>query len=232
MNDCGSVGREQKRLQQQPFGDKAVERRQPGDRQRADQRRPCDPWHAMDQSAELAEAPLAGRMQDRPGGEEQQAFEKRVIERVVERRHQRDRRQKDFAIGLEQDREPDSGEDDADVLDRRVREQALHVHLHGRVDDAEQRRQQAEHQRGDAPPPELDMEQVERHPQETVDRCLQHDGGQQRGDRRGCRRMRFRQPDVQRQEPRLGTESGQREQKSNRRPSRPARTIERIEPNV
>ena len=73
--------REQERLQQQPFGDEAVERRQAGDRQRADEREPRDPRHPVDQSAELAEAALVRRVQHRAGGEEQQALEERVIER-------------------------------------------------------------------------------------------------------------------------------------------------------
>ena len=82
---------EEERLQQQPLGDEAVEGRQTRHRQRADQREPGDPGHAMDQAAEPAEIALAGRMQHRAGAEEQQALHERVIEAVIERGDQRER---------------------------------------------------------------------------------------------------------------------------------------------
>ena len=57
--------REQERLQQQPLGNEAVQRRQSGDRQRADQREPRDPRHPVDETAELAQASLVRRVQHR-----------------------------------------------------------------------------------------------------------------------------------------------------------------------
>ena len=72
--------REQKRLQQQPLRDEAVQRRQARDRQRADERQPGDPWHAMDQSAEAPEIAFAGGMQHRARAQEQQALHERVVE--------------------------------------------------------------------------------------------------------------------------------------------------------
>ena len=78
--------RKQERLQQQPLGDEAVERRQPRHRERADQREPRDPGHAMDQAAEAPEVALAGRVQHRARAEKQQALHERVIEAVIQQR--------------------------------------------------------------------------------------------------------------------------------------------------
>ena len=124
------------------------------------------------------------------------------------------------AVGLEQDREPDAGDDDADVLDRRVGEQPLHVALHGREDHAEQRSQEAKRQRGDAPPPLLRIEEIERDAQQTVDRRLQHHAAHQRRHRRRRRGMRLGQPDVQRQHARFRAEAEQREEERDRGPRR------------
>ncbi len=125
----GHFVREQKRLQQQPLGHEAVQRRQPGHGKRADQGQPRDPRHAMDQAAEAPEVALAGRMQHRAGAEEQQALHERVIEAVIQQRDQGERAEGVHADAEEHDREPEAGEDDADVLDRGVGEQPLHVGL-------------------------------------------------------------------------------------------------------
>ena len=86
--------REQECLQQQPLGHEAVERRQPGDRERADEGEPRDPGHAMDQPAELPEVALAGRVQHRARAEEQQALDEGVIEAVIKERDERERRER------------------------------------------------------------------------------------------------------------------------------------------
>ena len=150
--------REQEHLQQQPLRHEAVERRQPGAGEHADQSEPRDPRHPVDQAAELAEAALVRRVQDGPGGEEQQALEERMIEHVIEHRSKRDRGELRLAVGGEQHGEAESRHDDADVLDRRVGKQALHVRLHGGEHHAEQRGAKPERQRGDAPPPDLHVQ--------------------------------------------------------------------------
>ena len=175
--------REQERLQQQPLGDEPVERRQAGAGESPREREPGDPRHAMDQPAELAEAALLRRVQHRARGEEEEAFEEGVIERVVERRRQGDRCEERLVVALEQDREADAGDDDADVLDRGVREQALHVGLHRREEHAEQRRGEPENQREHAPPPELALQQIEGDAQQAVDRGLEHHAAHQSGNR-------------------------------------------------
>ena len=126
----GNLRREEKRLQQQPLGNEAVERRQARDGERADQGQRRHPRHAADQAAELAQAALFGRMQHRAGGQKQQALEERVVERVDQRGAEGERRKQAQVAGLEQNGQADAGKDDSDVLDRGVRQQALHVGLH------------------------------------------------------------------------------------------------------
>ena len=175
--------REQERLQQQPLGDEPVERRQAGAGERPREREPGYPRHAMDQPSELAEAALLGRVQHRAGGEEQQALEERVIEGVIEACRQRDRREERLVVALEQDRQADAGDDNADILDRGVREQPLHVGLHRREEHAEQCRREPENQRKHAPPPELALQQIEGYAQQAVDCGLEHHSAHQSGNR-------------------------------------------------
>ena len=169
--------------------------------------------HAVDQAAQLLHVALAGRRQHGAGAEEQQALEQRVIEHVEQRRRQRERRGQAHGVGLEGERQAEADEDDADVLDRVVGEQALQVVLHQRVQHAEHRGGAAEHQDHHAPPPGGRPEQVEHDAHEAVDRDLGHDPAHQRRDVARRRRVGERQPDVQRHEPglRSGAEQHQRQ---------------------
>src|SRR6516164_10844037 len=134
----------------------------------------------MDQPTELAKAALLGRVQHRSRGEKEQALEERVIERVIERRGERDRGEQRLIVALEENRQPDSRDDDADVLDRRIGEEPLHVGLHGGEEHAEERGEQPEHEREYTPPPELEAEQIEAYAQQSVDRRLEHDAAHER----------------------------------------------------
>ena len=155
------AGRKQERLQQQPFGDETVQRRQSGNRERADQGQPGDPGHAMDQAAQLAQGALVRGVQHRAGGEEQEALEEGVVDAVIQRRGERERGERAHAVGLEGDGEADADQDEADVLDRRIGEQALHVALHRGKDHAVERGREAEREDHHAPPPHLHVQQVE-----------------------------------------------------------------------
>ena len=63
-------------------------------------------------------------------------------------------------------------------------------------------------------------EQIEHDPHEAVDRDLGHHAAHQRGDMAGRRRMRERQPDVQRHQPGLGAGAEQRQTEHERRDAR------------
>ena len=56
----GHFVRKEKRLQEQPLGDEAVQWREPGHGERTDEGEPGDPRHAMDQSAQAPEVAFAG----------------------------------------------------------------------------------------------------------------------------------------------------------------------------
>ena len=100
----------------------------------------------MNEAAEMLHVALAGGGQDRAGAEEQQALEERMIEDVEERRGQRQRRRPVHAVGAKGERKAEADEDDADVLDRVIGEQALEVVLHQRVENAHHRGDAAERQ--------------------------------------------------------------------------------------
>ena len=100
----------------------------------------------MDEAAEPVHAAFAGRGQHRAGAEEEQALEQRVIEDVEQRRGEGQRRGAGHAVRLEGEREAEADEDEADVLDRRIGEDALQVVLHQGVEDAEHGGDAAERQ--------------------------------------------------------------------------------------
>ena len=150
-------------------------------------------------------------VQHRTGDQEEQALEGGMIQTMVEHRCQRQRRQRSHAEGLEGQGQADADEEQADVLDRGISQEPLHVALHGGEDDAEQRRDQAQREDRDAPPPQGLMEQVEGNPEYAVDRGLEHDPAHHRRNRRRGGRVRLGQPDVQRQQACFGAEAEQGE---------------------
>src|SRR5580704_19420270 len=101
----------------------------------------------MDRPAELAQAALLGRVQHRARREKEQTLEEGVIEAMIEGRGERDRREQALAVSLEQNGQADARNDDADVLDRRVRQQPLHVRLYGGEKHTKQRGCEAEYDR-------------------------------------------------------------------------------------
>ena len=82
----------QQRLQRQPLRGEAVQRRQAGDRHRADEERAARPRHPAQQPAEPVELERADRALERARAEEEQRLEDRVVERVQQRRRERERR--------------------------------------------------------------------------------------------------------------------------------------------
>src|SRR4029453_1971724 len=138
---------------------------------------------------------------------------------MVKRSGKSDRRNQRLGMRFEKYREADRCDDDTDVLDRRIREEPLHVRLHRREDNAEERGRESEREGDDAPPPKLAVQQIKRDPQKTVDRRLQHDAAHQRGDGRRRCRVRFGQPDVQREEPGFCAEAAEREKERDAGPA-------------
>ena len=96
---------------------------------------------------------LAGRAKHRARAEEQEIFEQRMVEHMQQRRGEGERRGPAEAKGLEAEGETKADEDDADILDRVIGEQALQIVLHQRVEHAHDAGDAGERQHQHAPPP-------------------------------------------------------------------------------
>ena len=108
----------------------------------------------MDQASKTSQVALACGMQHCAGAEKQKTLHERMIERVVQHGDQSERRGSVHPGAGEQNRESHARKNDADVLDRRVRQQTFHIGLRGREDYAVQRCEQTECERDQAPPPQ------------------------------------------------------------------------------
>ncbi len=200
----------QQRLQDQPLRGESVERRQSGDRHRADQKGAAGPGHAAQQPAEMVEVEAADGPRERPGAEEQQRLEDRVVGDVQQGGGERDRRPGRRAGVGEQQRCAEAEGDDADVLDRVIGEQALEIVLHERPQHAPQARQQADGDQRDPQPARRRPEPLELDADQPVQRDLDHHPRHQSRQVGGRHGVGARQPRVQRHEAGLGAEADQR----------------------
>ena len=139
-----------------------------------------------------------------------------MVDDVHQRGGERQRRGPVKPVGPEGERQPKSDEDDADVLDGAVGEELLEILLHHGIEHADERRAAADGEHDHGPPPFRLAEEVEHDPHEAVDRDLGHNAAHQRRDVARRRRVRERQPDVQRHE--AGLRSGAEENKHQDQP--------------
>ena len=174
----------QQSLIRKPFADESVQRRQPGNRDGADQETERRHRHPADQPAHLLHVPRARRVQHGAGAQEQQALENGVVQRVVKPGDQRDGGQVGVAQRAKHQRRAEPDQDDSDVLDAVVRKQALEVMFHQRIEHAQQRREHSGHQHQHARPCRRRVEEIEEHQRHAVDAGLDHDARHQR--RRCC----------------------------------------------
>jgi hypothetical protein len=121
---------QQNGLEGEPFGDKAVERRQRRNCRAADQEHERRLRHAVNEPAEMLHVALAGRGEHGASAEEEKALEQRMVEHVQQGGGERQRCGEQHAVRLERQRQPKSDEDDADILDRVIGEEPLEVVLH------------------------------------------------------------------------------------------------------
>ena len=109
--------------------DEAVQGRQGADGRRAGEEEQRRQRHVAAQSAEAVERGGVRRREDVARAEEEERLEKRVVGRVEQRPGDARQRDELVARGLAQRGDADADEDDADVLDRGVGQQAFHVVL-------------------------------------------------------------------------------------------------------
>src|ERR1035437_2650917 len=127
------------RLQPQPLRRESVQRRQPGDGHRADEESAARPRHSPQQPAKLIELETAHRSLQRARAEKQQGLEDGVVGDVQQRSGKSDCGPRGVPRVGEQERRAETERDDADVLDRVIRQQALEVVLDERPQDPAQR---------------------------------------------------------------------------------------------
>ena len=120
------------------------------------------------------------------------------------------------AAGAAEQGEPGAERDDPDVLDAVVREEPLEVVLRERERDAEHGRGAAEEEERDPPRRGRRVEEAG-DAQEPVDPGLDEHAGHDGRDVRRRRRVRARQPEVERHEPGLEAEADERERERERR---------------
>ena len=133
-----------------------------------------------------------------------------MVERVQERCRKRDAGPVVCASLAQEEARAEAEHDDPDVLDRVEREQPLELVLEDRVDDADHRRRGARGENEDAEPRRQFADPLDEHADEPVDRDLDHHAAHERRDVRRGDRVRVREPDVQRDEPRLRAHADER----------------------
>ena len=212
--------REQKGLKGQPLRDKAVEGGQGRDGDTADQKERRRPGETVNQPPHLLHVPFVGGVQHRPGPHEEQPLEHGMVEGVIQGGNQRQGRQIRQLEGGKDHRQTEPDQDDADILDRVIGQQALQVMLHQGIQHTHHRRDQPQRQHDRPPPPGEYLDEVEGETDHAVDGGLEHDAAHQGRNIGGGHRMRLRQPDMQRNDTGLGGKTEKGQEKGGRGPSR------------
>ena len=104
-------------------------------------------------------------MEHGTGTHEEQTLEEGVVHNMVKAGAKGQCGEIEHAVGLEEKREADGGQQQPDILDGGIGQQPLHVHLYGGEDHPKERGGQAERQQYHSPPGGLHLEKVEGHSQ-------------------------------------------------------------------
>ena len=137
-----------------------------------------------------------------------------MVEGVIETSDQSERGQIRLAQRAKHQRRAEADKNDADILDAVPREQALEVVLHQRVEHSQQSRRHAQRQHHGSHPKRRRSVEIEEDARHAVDAGLEDDARHQRGNIAGRNRVRLRNPDVQRNHPRLHAEAKKKKQKN------------------
>ena len=140
---------------------------------------------------------MAGTEPDRPRAEEQRGFKQAMVKQMVQTTDQAQRHHHRLLQRQTGDANAQTQQDNADVFQSVVRQQALNVVLHQRVQSADKRGDHPQHQQGNAPPQRLSISQ-QRDGENAEQTHFHHHGRKQRGGRCAGISMRRRHPTVQR----------------------------------
>ena len=194
-----------------PLPGKPVQRRQGRHRHQPHQHRQRDERHFFADAAQLLDIAMAGAIPHRARAEEQRGFKQAVVHQVIEpagkaQRHQQRALQRDAAHPC-----PQAEQDNADVLQGVVRQQALDVVLHQGIESADKGGDHAHHQQ-QHPEPQRRQRPAKRDGQHAVEAHLHHHRGEERRGRRAGVCMRLGCPAVQRDHPRQQAKARQTRQ--------------------
>ena len=176
----------------QPLAHETVQGRQAADRNGADQEGSSREAHAPEEPAERVDLPGPGRVDHGAGRVEQERLEGRVVPDVEEAAGEPEHGPVEPALRHPERADAEPDQDDADVLDRVVREEALEIVLRERHHDAEDAGRDAESHEREAEPCRISRQHRE-HAHEAVDPHLQDDAREQRRDVARGRRVRVRE---------------------------------------
>jgi len=198
---------------EQHLRDEAVQGRQGADGGRGRQEEDRRQGHVVRHAAQRIERRGAGLREDVARAEEEQRLEERVVEGVEQGPGQTAERHEVVARGLAQRRDAHAEQDDADVLDRGVGQQPLDVVLQRGEDHAPHARNDAQGQQEVARRAQHgQVAQRRDDAQDAVDARLDHHARHEGRDVRRGRRVRLREPDVQREHAGLHAEARQEDE--------------------
>ena len=193
----------------QPFADEAVERRQARDGHRAQREETRRPGHGAPEPPESTHLARPRRVQHGTGAEEEQPLEERVVPHVEQRPRERQSAPGRAAVLDRHQREAETDQDDADVLDAVIGEQPLQVMLAESEGDAQHGAHDTEG--GDHRAGTRGRREPTREAHQSVDGHLEGHAGEHGGDVAGRVGVGRRQPDVQREHAGLEAEAEQRQ---------------------
>ncbi len=196
--------------------EEAVQGRQGRDGRAPDREGGARLRHLLQQAAHEVHLPRPRPVDHRPGTQEEERLEEGVEEDVQERPAEAERDPLRPRRGPPEEGDADSRRDDPDVLDARVGEEALEVVLPRGERGPVERRRRPEDEEEPAPP--RGRRAVERRDaQDAVEAHLEHDARHHRRDVARRPGVRAREPEVEREEPRLGAEADEGEEEDDAR---------------
>ena len=143
---------------------------------------------------------MPGTEPHRPRTKEQRGFEQAVVDQVVHAADKAQHHQRIIAGSNTGDERAEAKQNNADVFQGVVSQQALDIMFHQRVQPVDKGGNHSQHQQQHAPPQRWHAT-GQRHGQDAVQTDLHHHCRKQRGGRGAGARMRLRRPAVQRDHP-------------------------------
>ena len=183
-----------------PLAGEAVQRRQGSHCHQPHQHGEGDQRHFFTDAAQLLDIAMTGAEPHRSGTEEQRGFEQAVVNQVIHAADKAQHHQRAVAGRHAGDEGAQPQQDNADILQGVIGQQALNVMLHQRIQSADKGGDHPQRQQHHAPPQRRHAA-GQRNGQHAVQTNLHYHRGKQRGGRRAGPGVSLRRPAVQRDRP-------------------------------